>query len=264
MLITNSTPNAVKVLKVDHWSDRLFSFTVERPKSFRFRSGEFVMIGLLNSIGKPILRAYSITSPSWDEKVSFYSIKIKNGPLTSKLQKIKKGDFIIMERKSVGTLVLDALLPGNRIFLFSTGTGIAPFISLIRDPEIYDKFKNIILTNTCRDKKDLMYGINMVNEAKKDILVGNEVKKKLIFLNTTTRESTEYFGRITNKIIDKSLFKDIKQNFFDIKNDRVMICGSLNMNIDMKKILSNLGFEEGSNSKPGMYVVEKAFVEKDK
>ena len=264
MLITNSTPNAVKVVKVDHWSDRLFSFTVERPKSFRFRSGEFVMIGLLNSIGKPILRAYSITSPSWDEKVSFYSIKIKNGPLTSKLQKIKKGDFIIMERKSVGTLVLDALLPGNRIFLFSTGTGIAPFISLIRDPEIYDKFKNIILTNTCRDKKDLMYGINMVNEAKKDILVGNEVKKKLIFLNTTTRESSKYFGRITNKIIDKSLFKDIKQNFFDIKNDRVMICGSLNMNIDMKKILSNLGFEEGSNSKPGMYVVEKAFVEKDK
>ena len=124
MLITNSTPNAVKVVKVDHWSDRLFSFTVERPKSFRFRSGEFVMIGLLNSIGKPILRAYSITSPSWDEKLSFYSIKIKNGPLTSKLQKIKKGDFIIMERKSVGTLVLDALLPGNRIFLFSTGTGI--------------------------------------------------------------------------------------------------------------------------------------------
>ncbi len=258
--ISKQTPNAVKVLDVKHWSDRLFSFTVERPSSFRFRSGEFVMIGLLDKNSIPLLRAYSITSPNWDEKISFYSIKIKNGPLTSKLKKIKTGDFILMKTKPVGTLVLDALLPGKRIFLFSTGTGIAPFASLIRDPETYLKFEKVILTNTCRKKEDLSFAKEIIVKTINDPLVGEDARKKLFYFSSTTREKSEYMGRITNIILDKTFFKFMNEKYFNLKNDRIMICGSLEMNLNMKKIFVDLGFKEGSNSEPGQFVLEKAFV----
>ena len=149
--VTSEADDAVKVLDVKHWTDKLFSFSVERPTSFRFRSGEFIMLGLLDKLGKPLLRAYSVASPSWDERLSFYSIKVPDGPLTSRLQNIQVDDYIIMRKKPVGTLVLDALIPGKQIYMIATGTGIAPFASLIRDPELYDKYEQVNLIHTCRN-----------------------------------------------------------------------------------------------------------------
>ena len=154
-VVDASTPDAVRVLEVRHWTDRLFSFEVERPQSFRFRSGEFVMIGLLNEAGRPLLRAYSIASPFWEESLSFYSIKVPDGPLTSRLQHIQAGDYILMKTKPTGTLVLDALLPGKKCYLVSTGTGVAPFASLLRDPDLYERFERVILTHTCREVAEL-------------------------------------------------------------------------------------------------------------
>ena len=171
--VTLQTDDAVRILEVRHWTDRLFSFSVERPASFRFRSGEFIMLGLLDDRGKPLLRAYSVASPSWDEKLGFYSIKVPDGPLTSKLQNIQIDDFIIMRKKPVGTLVLDALIPGKRIYMIATGTGIAPFASLIRDPELYEKYEQVILIHTCRDIAELAYGKELVETMKENPLIAN-------------------------------------------------------------------------------------------
>lgn len=253
-------PDAQTVTEVHHWNDRLFSFRVTRPRSLRFRSGEFVMIGLLGENGKPILRAYSIASPAWDEELEFYSIKVQDGPLTSRLQKIQPGDQVIVRTKPTGTLVLDALLPGKRIYLIATGTGIAPFASLIRDPDIYERYEEVILTHTVREVSALAYGQQLVEKTRDDPLVGEEARDKLRYYPATTRESWERMGRITDAIESGKLFEDLGVPPLNPETDRVMICGSMALNTDMKALLEARGFEEGANSQPAHYVVEKAFV----
>lgn len=257
-------PDAQTVIDVKHWTDRLFSFRVSRPQSLRFRSGEFVMIGLLKDDGKPLLRAYSIASPAWDDELEFYSIKVQDGPLTSRLQHIKPGDQIILRPKPVGTLVHDALLPGKRLWFFATGTGIAPFASLIREPQTYEDYDQIILTHTCREVAELEYGRQLVDQVKNDELmaelVGAENLQKLVYYPTTTREDSPKMGRITTLIKDGTLFTDLDVTDFGPDKDRAMVCGSIGLNTDIKEILEGYGLREGANSEPAEYVVEKAFV----
>ncbi|OYX42758.1 MAG: ferredoxin--NADP(+) reductase [Rhodobacterales bacterium 32-67-9] len=254
-------PDAQTVLSVRHWDDRLFSVRVTRPASFRFRSGEFVMIGLPGENGKPILRAYSIASPFWDEELEFYSIKVPDGPLTSRLQKIEVGDQVIVKTKPTGTLVIDALLPGKRLWMISTGTGVAPFASLMREPETYEKFESVILTQTCRLRSELDYGDDLERRLAEDPLVGEEAAVKFRRYASTTRETSERMGRVTDLIESGKLFEDLGVPALDPAYDRVMICGSMALNLDMKRILEARGFTEGANSKPGEYVVERAFVD---
>ena len=254
-------PDGQTVLSVKHWDDRLFSFRVSRPASFRFRSGEFVMIGLPGENGKPVLRAYSIASPFWDEELEFYSIKVQDGPLTSKLQKIQPGDQVIVKTKSTGTLVLDALLPGKRLWMLSTGTGVAPFASLMREPDTYEKYEQVILTQTCRLNSELEYGIDLEKRLLEDPLVGEDAQQKFTRYATTTRETSERMGRITDLIRSGKLFEDLGLPELDPAVDRVMICGSMGLNTDIKSILEARGFTEGANSRPGEYVVERAFVD---
>ena len=259
-------PDAQTVTEVEHYTDSLFRFRVTRPASLRFRSGEFVMIGLMGNPHpetgkqKPLLRAYSIASPAWDDTLQFYSIKVDNGPLTNRLQHIKVGDQVILKPKSVGTLVHDALTPANRIWFFSTGTGISPFASLLREPETYERFDQVILTHTCRDVADLKFGKELIAETKTDILVGEEAQQKLHYYPTTTRETSKKMGRITSLLEDRSLLVDLGVTDFNATNDRAMVCGSIGLNTDMKRILENYGLREGANSDPGDYVIEKAFV----
>lgn len=252
-------PDAQTVTDVRHWTDSLFSFRVTRPKSLRFRSGEFLMLGLEGDNGKPILRAYSIASPSWDEELEFYSIKVPDGPLTSKLQKIEIGDHVIIRPKPVGTLVLDALIPGKRCYLIATGTGIAPFASLARDPDIYERFDEVILTHTCRDKADLAYGEDLVARIKADALIGEVAAEKFRYYATTTREDSAHKGRVTDLMRSGQLFTDLGVPPLG-KDDRIMICGSMGLNNDVKEICEAAGLEEGANSRPGEFVLEKAFV----
>jgi ferredoxin--NADP+ reductase len=253
-------PDAQTVTAVTHWTDRLFSFRVTRPASLRFRSGEFVMIGLLGETGKPLLRAYSIASPSWDEELEFYSIKVPDGPLTSKLQHIKVGNEIILRPKPVGTLVHDALLPGSRIWFLATGTGIAPFASLMRDPETYEKYDQVIMMHTCREVAELEYGRQLVESLKDDPLIGELVGDKLLYYPTTTRETSERMGRITDNLTSGKVFADLGLAPMDPEEDRAMVCGSLAFNHDVKAVLETFGLREGANSEPLEYVVEKAFV----
>ena len=253
-------PDAAKVTEVTHWTDRLFSFRVERPQSLRFRSGEFVMIGLLGDNGKPLLRAYSIASPNWDEGLEFYSIKVPDGPLTSRLQHIQVGDDIILRPKPVGTLVHDALLPGKRIWFLSTGTGIAPFASLMRDPETYEKYDQVIMMHTCREVAELEYGRQLVENLQNDPLIGEMVAGKLLYYPTTTREEFHHMGRVTDNLSSGKVFADLGLPPMDPATDRAMVCGSLAFNVDVKAILEGFGLREGANSDPQEYVVEKAFV----
>jgi ferredoxin--NADP+ reductase len=253
-------PDAQTVTSVRHWTDRLFSFRVTRPASLRFRSGEFVMIGLLGENGKPLLRAYSIASPSWDEELEFYSIKVPDGPLTSKLQHIQPGDEIILRPKPVGTLVHDALLPGSRIWFLATGTGIAPFASLMRDPETYEKYDQVIMMHTCREVAELEYGRQLVESLKDDPLIGEMVAGKLLYYPTTTREASARMGRITDNLTSGKVFADLGLAPMDPEEDRAMVCGSLAFNHDVKAVLEKFGLREGANSEPLEYVVEKAFV----
>ena len=259
-IVDGTMPDAVRVLEVRHWTDRLFSFEVERPQSFRFRSGEFVMIGLLNEAGRPLLRAYSIASPFWEESLSFYSIKVQDGPLTSRLQHVRSGDYILMKTKPTGTLVLDALLPGKRCYLVSTGTGVAPFASLLRDPELYERFDQVILTHTCREIAELGFSMELVARTKGDPLIGEIAAEKLVYFPTTTRESYPHMGRITNLMESGALFDSLSLPHLSLGEDRVMICGSMNMNQDMKQLCLDAGLQEGANSAPGHFVLEKAFV----
>lgn len=254
-------PDAQTVTDVTHWSDRLFSFRVSRPQSLRFRSGEFVMIGLMGDNGKPLLRAYSIASPSWDEELEFYSIKVPDGPLTSRLQHIKIGDEIILRPKPVGTLVIDALLPGKRLWFFATGTGIAPFASLMRDPEVYEKFDQIIMMHTCREVQELEYGRRLITGLAEDPLIGELVGDKLVYYPTTTQESSPLMGRITDNLASGKVFSDLGIDPISPETDRGMVCGSLAFNKDMMAILDGFGLNEGANSDPAEYVVEKAFVD---
>ena len=257
-------PDAQTVTSVKHWTDRLFSFRVTRPASLRFRSGEFVMIGLPGDHGKPILRAYSIASPNWDEELEFYSIKVPDGPLTSKLQNIRPGDEIILRPKPVGTLVLDALLPGKRMWFLATGTGIAPFASLMRDPETYERYEQVIMMHTCRTADELAYGRELVENLKDDPLLselyGEDFANRLLYYPTTTREESPFMGRITDNLTSGKVFADLDLPAMDAANDRAMICGSLAFNTDVKAVLEGFGLHEGANSDPKEFVVEKAFV----
>ena len=252
-------PDAQIVTAVQHWTDTLFSFRVTRPRTLRFRSGEFVMIGLLGDNGKPLLRAYSIASPSWDEELEFYSIKVPNGPLTSRLQHIQPGDQIILRPKPVGTLVLDALLPGERLWFLATGTGIAPFASLMRDPETYERYDSVVMMHTCRTVAELEYGRRLVEGLKEDPLIG-EYAHKLKYYATTTRDQSPLMGRITDNLASGRVFADLGIHPMNQAHDRAMVCGSLAFNIDVKAILEGFGLREGANSEPLEYVVEKAFV----
>ncbi len=258
-------PDAQTVTEVKHWTDRLFSFKVSRPASLRFRSGEFVMIGLLGDNGKPLLRAYSIASPSWDEELEFYSIKVQDGPLTSKLQHIQPGDQIILRPKPVGTLVHDALLPGKRIWFFATGTGFAPFASLLREPQTYEDYDEVIITHTCRDVAELDYGRELIESIRNDEmlaeLIGEGFADKIRYYPTTTREQSPKMGRITTLLQDGTVFADLDiEGGINPETDRAMVCGSLAFNHDIKAILEEFGLREGANSEPKEFVIEKAFV----
>ncbi|WP_179380344.1 ferredoxin--NADP reductase [Jannaschia marina] len=263
-------PDAQTVTSVTHWTDRLFSFRVTRPASLRFRSGEFVMIGLMGDPHpetgkqKPLLRAYSIASPSWDEELEFYSIKVQDGPLTSKLQHIRPGDQIILRPKPVGTLVHDALLPGRRIWFFATGTGFAPFASLLRDPQTFEDYEEVIITHTCRDVAELEYGRQLIESIRTDEmlveLLGEENLAKLKYYPTTTRETSPKMGRITDLLKSGEAQRDLGVSAITPETDRAMICGSMGLNTDLKEILGGFGLEEGANSDPKHFVVEKAFV----
>ncbi len=253
-------PDAQTVTSVTHWTDRLFSFRVTRPPSLRFRSGEFVMIGLMGDTGKPLLRAYSIASPAWDDELEFYSIKVPDGPLTSRLQHIKPGDQIILRPKPVGTLVHDALLPGKRLWFLATGTGVAPFASLMREPETYEKYDQIIMMHTCREEAELAYGRTLVNSLQDDPLIGELVAGKLLYYPTTTRENSAIMGRITDNLTSGKVFTDLGLPEMNPETDRAMVCGSLAFNVDVKAVLERFGLREGANSEPLEYVVEKAFV----
>lgn len=250
---------AETVLAVEHYTDHLFRFRMTRPAGYRFRSGEFAMIGLM--VGdKPLYRAYSIASPSWDEELEFFSIKVPDGPLTQHLQKIKPGDTVLMRKKPTGTLVLDALTPGKRLYMFSTGTGIAPFASLIRDPETYEKFDEVILTHTCREIAELKYGFDLMEEIRNHEFLAEVVGSKLKHYPTVTREAYTYQGRITDLIESGKLFTDLGVPPLDPAIDRGMICGSTAMLKDTKELLEKAGLTEGANNKPAEFVIERAFV----
>ncbi|MFN3606311.1 MAG: ferredoxin--NADP reductase [Cypionkella sp.] len=253
-------PDAQTVTAVRHWTDRLFSFRVTRPKTLRFRSGEFVMIGLMGDNGKPLLRAYSIASPAWDEELEFYSIKVPEGPLTSRLQHIAVGDEIILRPKPVGTLVHDALLPGKRLWLLATGTGFAPFASLLREPETYEKYDQVIMMHTCREVAELAYGRELVEGLADDPLIGEMVGGKLLYYPTTTRQASPLMGRVTDNLASGKVFADLGLPQMTPGEDRAMVCGSLAFNVDVKAILEGFGLTEGANSDPREFVVEKAFV----
>jgi ferredoxin--NADP+ reductase len=250
-----------EVLSVNHWTDTLFSFTTTRDQSLRFSNGHFTMIGLhINA--KPLLRAYSIVSANYENHLEFLSIKVPNGPLTSVLQKIQVGDKIIVGKKPTGTLLIDYLLPGKNLYLFSTGTGLAPFLSIIRDPETYEKFERVFLIHGVRYAKELAYYDYLTNELPNHEFLGELVSGSLVYYPTVTREPFVNEGRITDLIKSGKLFTDLGVQEFDRDKDRAMICGSPEMLKDLKTMLEVRGFNEGSTSKPGDFVVERAFAEK--
>lgn len=251
---------AETVLAVEHYTDRLFRFRMTRPASFRFRTGEFVMIGLPNA-ERPVFRAYSIASPAWDETLEFYSIKVPGGPLTEHLQRIQPGDTVLMRKKPTGTLVLDALLPGKRLYMLSTGTGIAPFASLIRDPETYEKFETVVLLHGCRERAELKYGEELVAKTRDDPLVGDYAQGRLVHYTCVTREDHPRRFRVTEAMTSGQLFRDLGVPPLEPAVDRVMICGSMAMLHDSKALCESAGLIEGSNSTPGTFVVERAFVD---
>lgn len=250
-----------KVLSVHHWNDTLFSFTTTRNPGLRFQTGQFVMIGLPVN-GRPLLRAYSIVSPHYEETLEFYSIKVQDGPLTSKLQHLKVGDTLLVGKKPTGTLIIDNLVPGKNLYLLSTGTGLAPFMSTIRDPDYYEAFDRIILTHGVRVNSELGYHQYITEELPNNEFFGEQVKEKLIYYPTVTREAFRNQGRLTDLIESGKLFTDIGLPPLNPETDRAMLCGSPAMLKDLVAILNARGFTEGNMNTPGTYVIERAFVEK--
>ena len=249
-----------KVISIHHWTDKTFSFKTTRDMSFRFKNGEFAMIGL-EIDGKPLLRAYSVVSPNHENHLEFLSIKVPNGPLTSQLQHIKIDDQVLVNSKPTGTLVCDYLLPGRNLYLLSTGTGLAPFMSIIRDPETYEKFNKVVLTHTVRSVKELAYkeALDTLND---DEVYSEVTKGNFIYFNTVTREKWQREGRITKWIEEGKLWSAVGLKEFDPENDRVMICGSEDMTYDLKNLFEKIGCKEGSTKVQGAFVIEKAFAEK--
>jgi ferredoxin--NADP+ reductase len=250
------------VLSVRHWTDSLFSFTTTRSPSFRFSNGQFTMMGLETDGGRPLVRAYSMASPNYEDTLEFFSIKVPDGPLTSRLQHIKQSDRILVSKKPTGTLVVDNLLPGRFLYLLSTGTGLAPFMSIIRDPDTYERYEKVVLVHGCRQIAELAYGERITADLPRDELIGVYVRDKLIYYPTVTREPFHHRGRITDLITSGQLFRDVGLASLEAEQDRVMLCGSPQMLKDMRIVLEERGFIEGSVSEPGTFVVEKAFVER--
>jgi ferredoxin/flavodoxin---NADP+ reductase len=253
--------NKEQVLSVQHWTDSLFSFTTTRDPGFRFQNGQFTMMGL-EIDGRPLLRAYSMASANHEESLEFFSIKVADGPLTSRLQRIREGDTVLVGRKATGTLIVDNLLPGSRLLLLSTGTGLAPFASLIKDPDVYDKFESIVLVHGCRQVSELAYGEELVAKLHDDEIFGPLLAEKLVYYPTVTREPFRNRGRITDLITSEQLFNDIGQSPLDIADDRIMMCGSPAMLEELRQMFEARGFAEGSHGEPGHFVIEKAFVER--
>ena len=250
-----------RVLSVHHWTDRLFTFTTTRDPSLRFSNGHFTMIGLrLN--GKPLLRAYSIASPNYEEHLEFLSIKVEEGPLTSHLQHIQVGDTIIVGKKPTGTLLIDYLTPAKRLYLLSTGTGLAPFLSIIRDPETYEKFETVVVVHGVRQVDELAYHDLIVDHLPQHEFLGDMIGQQLRYYPTVTRETYRNMGRVTALIESGKLFTDLALSPINPAEDRVMLCGSPGMLNDLKRMLEARGFVEGNTSTPGDFVIERAFVEK--
>ncbi|MCG1041285.1 ferredoxin--NADP reductase [Mycetohabitans sp. B8] len=247
------------VLSVHHWTDTLFSFTCTRDPGFRFDNGQFTMVGL-EVDGKPLLRAYSLASANYEENLEFLSIKVQDGPLTSRLQHLKVGDQVYIGKKPTGTLVVDNLLPGKTLWLLSTGTGLAPFMSVIKDPDVYDRYEKIVLTHTCRFVDELAYKEYITEHLPQHEHIGELIRDKLMYFPTVTREPFQNRGRITALIETGELFERLGVPAFSNNHDRIMLCGSPHMLRDTRQLLDGMGFTEGSNSAPGHYVVEKAFV----
>ncbi|HVZ45972.1 MAG TPA: ferredoxin--NADP reductase [Ramlibacter sp.] len=250
-----------KVLSVHHWTDKLFTFTTTRDPALRFSNGHFTMIGLRQESGKPLLRAYSIVSANYEDHLEFLSIKVPNGPLTSKLQHIQPGDSIVVGKKPTGTLLIDYLLPGKHLYLLATGTGLAPFMSIVRDPETYEKFDHVILVHGVRQKDELAYHDLLIEHLPNHEFLGEMVTSKLRYYPTVTREAYRNMGRITHLIESGKLLKDLGMPPIDPRNDRVMICGSPGMLRDLKRMLEERGFKEGNTTTPGDFVIERAFAE---
>jgi ferredoxin--NADP+ reductase len=246
---------------VHHWTSSLFSFRTTRDAGLRFASGQFVMVGLVKEDGRPLVRAYSIASPVWAAELEFYSIKVPDGPLTSRLQNITVGDQILIGRKPTGTLVLDGLRPGRRLYMIGTGTGLAPWLSLARDPEVYDRFEAVVVTHTVREVGDLNYAELLSEELPNDECLGELIAPKLRYYPTVTRETFHTQGRITDLAISGKLFDDLGAAPFDPAVDRLMLCGAPSFLTEFKQFLLDRGFEEGSVSCPGDFVLERAFVE---
>jgi len=249
------------VLTVHHWTDRLFSFTTTRDQALRFSNGHFTMIGLRKEDGKPLLRAYSIASPNYEEHLEFLSIKVQDGPLTSRLQHIKVGDKIIVGRKPTGTLLIDYLLPGKNLYLMGTGTGLAPWMSIIRDPETYERFEKVIVMHGVREVKELAYRDYITQELPAHEFLGEIVADKLVYYPMVTREAFERQGRIGDLIESGQVARELGLPDLNPETDRVMICGSPEMLKSLKELCEKRGFKEGNTSTPGDFVVERAFVE---
>jgi ferredoxin/flavodoxin---NADP+ reductase len=253
--------NLEQVLSVRHWTDRLFSFRTTRNPSFRFQNGQFIMMGL-EVEGRPLVRAYSLVSANYEEALEFFSIKVPNGPLTSRLQHIREGDQIIVSRKATGTLVLDNLLPGRNLYLLGTGTGLAPFLSIVKDPETYERFERVIVVHGCRFIADLAYSDLIAEELPRDELIGDLLRAKLTYYPTVTREPFRHNGRISLLLTNGKLAADVGLPPINPEADRFMLCGSPAMIADIRAILDERNFEEGNHGEPGHYVIEKAFAEK--
>lgn len=256
MLIAHET-----VLSVHHWNDTLFSFTTSRDPGLRFKTGQFVMIGL-EVEGKPLMRAYSVVSAHYEDHLEFYSIKVQDGPLTSRLQHLKPSDRLLVSRKPTGSLVLDNLKPGRHLYLLATGTGLAPFMSIVRDPEFYEHFEKIVLTHGVRWKSELGYFEHITEDLPEHEHIGELVRDQLIYYPTVTREPFDNEGRLTDLMRSGKLFADIGLPQLDPELDRVMICGSPSMLKELVEMLEAQGFVEGTSHGRGSYVVERAFVEK--
>lgn len=256
-----SNLNLETVTAVHHWNDTLFSFRTTRDPGFRFKNGHFTMIGLeVNE--RPLLRAYSIASANYEEEMEFFSIKVPDGPLTSRLQRLKVGDRIYVSRKPTGTLVVDHLLPGRNLWLLSTGTGLAPFLSIIKDPDVYERFDRVILTHGVRYVSELAYRDYITRELPQNEYFGDVVRDKLRYYPTVTREPFENQGRLTHLLENGRLEADLGMPRIDPEHDRFMLCGSPSMLKDLTELLDARGFSESRQGHIGEYVIERAFVEK--
>ena len=250
-----------QVTEVFHWTDALFSFKTTRDTSLRFRNGEFLMLGL-EIEGRPLLRAYSVVSANYEDSLEFFSIKVPDGPLTSRLQHLKVGDPILIGRKPTGTLVIDNLREGRHLYLLGTGTGLAPFLSIIKDPETYERFEKVVLVHGCRTVKELAYEDLIRDTLPRDELIGELVRNGLVYYPTVTREPFRNTGRITDLMSSGKLFTDLGLPPMTIEDDRFMLCGSPEMIAETRDLLAAAGLEEGNHGEAGHFVIEKAFVEK--